>query len=385
MNKSKPAVSCIHFNLCSGCQIDLKEPFPSLWQEALNFFRDKGLTDAPFFTGPASGWRVRAKLAVRGTPQDPLIGLFREGSHVVLPIPFCQVHHPHINRAVEIVKQWIQSYRLAPYQELTGQGDIRYIQCVVERSTGLIQLSLVLNFEELQHARVQELIALLQKLGKQDNGLIWHSIWINLNHRSTNTIFGPIWHLCYGQETLWEKIGTLKVAYQPSSFGQANLDLFEDMLMRLRKRIPQGSKLVEFYAGVGVMGLFLVDRCQWVRCAEINPHAEKGFLQSLETLPKQEALKISFHTGPAQDLLNLAKDADTVLVDPPRKGLDQALMDTLIASRHLKKIYYLSCGWLSFKNDCEQLIQGGWKLAWAEGYYFFPGSNHIEILAEFSK
>lgn len=375
--------SCAHFGQCSGCQIDLTASTPPIWLDVLPFFEERGLSHISYYDASSQGWRVRAKLAVRGESSNPVIGLFREGTHEVLPIPFCRVHHPHINRAVEVVRQWIKTNDLEPYNELTKQGELRYLQFVVERSTGLVQASFILNFADLSHSRAQEWVALLKQLGEQNQDRLWHSLWINLNNRPTNTIFGNGWHLCYGSDILWENVGHISIAYQPSSFAQSNLDLFEQLLMRLKDRIPLNSKLVEFYAGVGVMGLFVVDRCQWVRCAEINPQAEMSFLKSRERLNDEEAEKISFHSGSAHHLINLLKDAEVAIVDPPRKGLDSDLIQAIVHSPTLKHLFYLSCGWHSFKRDCDLLLQAGWKLKLGEGYFFFPGTNHIEILAQF--
>jgi tRNA/tmRNA/rRNA uracil-C5-methylase (TrmA/RlmC/RlmD family) len=375
---------CQHFELCSGCSFNLDASSPPIWENVLAFFQSQELSSIRLYTGPNLHWRCRAKVAVRGTSQNPLIGLFKAGSHDVVPIPFCQIHHPVINMALERIQALIKAEDLSPYNESSGQGELRYLQFVVQRATGKLQATFVLNFKDMSDEKAKRWQTLLTAMAHADD--FWHSIWINLNPQLTNTILGPNWHLCYGQELLWEQFGDISVCYQPASFAQANLDLFEKMLQRLPKIIPAQVKLAEFYAGVGVMGLFLASHCAWVRCAEVNPNAKFCFTRSRKKLPSEIASRVSFHTGDANGLLSILSGADTALVDPPRKGLEAPLLKAFNSPHSsLKQLVYISCGWESFKRDCQALIDGGWRLAHAEGYWFFPGSDHIEILASFKK
>lgn len=373
---------CPHFNSCSGCQIDLKDPIPPVWQEALAFFQNLAGITPILHEGPAKGWRCRAKLAVRGKPENPLIGLFKEGSHEVISIPFCQVHHPRLNQAVEIIRQWMIKNELKPYDESSGKGDLRYIQLVLERQTGKVQISFVLNFKNSSDPHFQRWNSLIQEFGEQRKSLL-HSLWVNFNAQRTNTIFISNWHHVWGEEWLWECFGSTWACYQPANFAQANLDLFERMLERLQTFLPSHARVAELYAGVGVIGLFLVNDCEWVRCVELNPHSEKCFQLSRARPPAEAASKISFQTGSAQDLTRILKEANAVIVDPPRKGIDASVLKAIENNPTVEQLIYISCGWPAFKKDALQLIQKGWYLKNAEAYLFFPGTNHIEVLANF--
>lgn len=386
MKQHKSSITfCKHFNTCSGCRIDVNDPAPPVWNDVLTYLNRKNLFSVSLYDGPRLKWRSRAKLAVRGSSDQPLIGLYKERSHDVEPIPFCEIHHPKINQAVEMIKNMIQEHHLTPYNEQTGQGDLRYLQFVVERKTGKIQASFVLNFQEQSKDRSQKWKSLLGQLGDNDKDDFWHSLWINFNDRPTNTIFGPRWFRCYGEEWLWEQFGEISVCYHPASFAQANLDLFEKMLHSLKSLVELGSNIAEYYAGVGVIGLFLASKSGWVRCAEINPLAERCFIEASTKLTKPIESKISFHTGSADKLLSIMEGAETVIVDPPRKGLDAGLLKALKKPSTVKQIIYISCGWEAFKLDCDELMEAGWKLSNAEGYLFFPGTDQIEILANFKR
>ena len=370
-------ILCPHFDLCSGCTLNVAVDSPKVLEEARRYFQERGVSSYQLVADSPTGWRCRAKLAVRGNSANPHIGLYKEGTHDVVDIPFCKVHHPQINRSVELIKEWIIKENIHPYDEHSFQGILRYVQVVVERATARVQISLVINGHK-------QLTKSLQHLWDMGGNVFWHSLWVNTNTNKTNVIFGKEWKLFHGEPLLWENFGRTKVCFQPASFAQANLDLFEKMLMEILKLVPANSTVVEFYAGVGVIGLCLAHKCKRVHCIEVNPQAETCFQES-RALLGEDAHKIDFHTGKAEDFNDLLTDCDVIIVDPPRKGLDKNLLKALKNQPSPKKLIYISCGWPSFQRDSDLLLEDGWKLENAAGYLFFPGSDHIETLGIFNK
>lgn len=96
---------CPHFKACDGCSLSTSVDKPPLYHEASQFFAERSLQAFPSVLNAVHGWRCRAKLAVRGSAGKPRIGLFKEGSHDVVPIPDCAIHHPRINEAAELITQ----------------------------------------------------------------------------------------------------------------------------------------------------------------------------------------------------------------------------------------------------------------------------------------
>lgn len=376
-------IICPHFGTCSGCLLNENVDAPPVFSEILRFFSERNVADVPRIFGHATGWRCRAKLAVRGTAENLEIGLYKEGSHDVVDIPFCQVHHPLINQGVDKIRALIRSEKIIPYNEQTHKGELRYIQCVVERKSGRLQVVFVCHARNENDPEAQKLRAALKKFEEESH--FFHSIWLNFNVRRDNVIFGKEWKLLAGEPLLWEDFAGTNVCFQPSSFAQANLDLFETMLGAIGRYVPQNSTVAEYYAGIGVIGLSLVGKCLGVRCCEINPYSEFCFQESQKKLAENVRDRITYHVGSSVSLINLMKDVDIVIVDPPRKGLDRPLLQAVENDKRLKKIIYVSCGWPSFQRDCDVLLQAGWKVTAAEAYVFFPGSNHIEMLVVFER
>lgn len=371
-------ILCPHFSICSGCELDSCIDSPPVYLEAQEFFLNRGVDSFKLHTGPSVKWRTRAKLAVRGLLDSPLIGLYRRGSHEVVEIPQCAIHHPNINRTVLLLERWIQEEKIPPYDEKKGKGLVRYLQLVVQRSTGKVQLSLVLN----THLLPEKLKLSLQAFWNEHRDLL-HSIWINFNQRRDNVIFSSQWSLFHGEHFLWENISQREICFHPSSFAQANLSLFEVMIQKIGTLIPEKSQVAEFYAGVGIIGLSLVEKCAKISCCEITPTAKECFEESKQKLPPELKEKIQFFSGNVKEHLNLL-DAAVIILDPPRKGVDNSLLEKLKNLKPDTKLIYISCGWEAFKRDCEILLKD-WELKQAESYLFFPGTNFIETLAVFKK
>lgn len=331
-------------------------------------FIEKRLGSFPFHQGSKSGWRVRAKLAVRGKTGSPLIGLFKEGTHDVYELLDCADHHQKINEALKLIKNWMIRHSIAPYNEANHSGILKYIQLVVERATGKVQASFVVTNE----AEFDQLLIALQK----ESPSIWHSLWINLHPQPSNTIFSQNWHLILGEEWLQESIQGVHACFLPGSFGQANLEMFERLLNRATQLMPPHQHILELYAGIGVIGLALAKNT--LTLCESNPESKKCFDQMMKSQPHPNAY---YHTMPSQNALAYLDESDLLIVDPPRKGLDPKLLQALQQPTTIKTLIYISCGADSFMRDVEVLEKAGWTLTNAEGYLFFPGTPHIETLA----
>ena len=378
-------IFCPKFPLCPACLIDVDVANTQTTREAKSFFANLGINDFKVHVGSLKGWRCRAKLVVRGTVEEPLIGLYKTGSHEVIDLPDCCAHHPLINQAISYLRKWISLYRIQPYDERTGKGTLRYIQFAVDREKQRVQIALILN-------QRQDEAALMEKQNEALNSLwtnhpnFWHSVWLNFNKQRDNVILGKLWTHFIGEEWLRNQFCGRQICFHPASFAQANPEMFENLLIDLRQYVPQGTKALEYYAGGGVIGLSIANHCAHICFNEIVPLAETCFNETTKNLSAELKNKLSYVCGPAEkqtDLLN--SDTDLVIVDPPRKGIDKELLERLCSNSLVKRLIYVSCGWSSFKNDCTKLLENRWELFAVSSYLFFPGSEHIEILAIFNR
>ncbi len=370
-------LKCEYFPLCSGCEIQGNVSPPPIWGDLVHFLTllipDHHI---PFVAKEITGWRSRSKLAVRGDYRNPEIGLFKKGSHDVVSIPTCPLHHPAINKTYQIVRATLFEQKIIPYDE-KGNGVIRYLQFVVDRRTLKIQLTVVVNRMRFDSS-LERFVKLLY------NRADLHSIWLNFQPLQTNRIFGDEWQLMDGETYLWEHLHKVWCAFHPACFGQSHLTLFEEVLRRITGWIGSDRRVLELYAGIGVIGLNLASQGNQIMCVEQNPYAAECFELSRLRLASESQKKISMHITSSEKAVDLFTNQEVIIVDPPRKGLDTKVLDSICESQ-AKQLVYLSCGPLSFQRDCEILVSRGWKIDQVEGYLFFPGSNHVEILCNFKK
>lgn len=367
--------SCIHLDHssgCSGCTM-----FKPVAQTAAAFFVRIGVPGYKLISGRRVAWRTRAKLAVRQQGKERLvIGLFAQGSHTVVPIPHCPAHHPNINRAVALLLRHFKEVH--GYDEVSHQGLLRYIQLCVERGSGRVQLTLVLNSQS--HDVERQALALYES-----DPSFWHSIWVNIQPGSTNTIFGKEWRKVAGSQFIWEELCGVHIPFSPQHFSQANLEMFERMLKDLITLIPRNARVVELFSGMGVISIVLRPHVFSTRAVERDAFAQEAFEEAKEHLPYSLQKNLSFEVADAMAASGVLKGADTVVVDPPRKGLSLDLIKRFCEMKEVSRLFYISCHFPSFERDAQLLIEGGFTVAFARSYLFFPGTDQIETLAMFSR
>lgn len=218
-------LQCIHYDQCSGCITNHDFLETPIIKRAKSFMK---ALDIPFHVHleDIHHWRTHVKLAVQETSKwgGIQIGLYKAGTHEVIPIPHCQVHHPNINEAIQDIKYaaletGITAYRHA-INHKPSSGELKYIQLSLERTTGKIQLTIVWNASNyLQcYATITRFIKYLKK-----NLHLYHSITVNFHDKITNSIFNydkPQWKLFWGPIYIKEKIGNAMFYFKPQIFRQ---------------------------------------------------------------------------------------------------------------------------------------------------------------------
>lgn len=369
--------SCSLFPICSGCDRINAIRIPPIFYELQEFFFQNGI-EFEIASKNITNWRSRAKLAVRGKSTLPKIGLFSTGTHEVVDMCFCPHHYPVMNDALKLIRKKMVQFNIVPYQESGNKGRLKYIQMVGNRESSKIQLTLVWNSDDLWNGEKR----FLQDLYSEEG--IFHSLWNNFHPIPSNTIFGNVWELFLGEEDFWQKIGNIPFCLHPSCFSQAHLEMFEDVLKYISSSITTGSSILEFYAGVGCISTCISTEAIKVCMVESSRYAKSCFEKTISSFPNNEREKFSFIQSSVEECdLGGIQDIDTLIVDPPRKGLSASCKEK-IDLVNPRQLFYVSCGPRSFMRDCEEFFHKGWKLKKAKGFLFFPGTDHLEIVAEFS-
>jgi len=371
---------CPHRPPCPGCP-RFGEPgiAPGARDALAELARAHGLPEVAVVSGQTAGFRHRTRLAIRGRLGSPKIGLFELDTHHVVHIPNCAVQHPLINRVAGVVRRALVDARITAYSDGAHLGLARYLQVVVERRSQSAQVVLVGNSASAEpFAACFELIR--ARLGSE-----LHSLWFNANCEHTNTILGTAFqHVC-GPASVAEHFGGAEVHYPPGAFGQNNLEIAQRIIEHVRGEIPQGARVAEFYSGVGAIGLSVLARVSEIIMNEVSPHSLRGLDLGLAQLESMDRAKVAVVPGPAGAACLAARDAQIVIADPPRKGLDPALTDYL--SEHApERFVYVSCGLESFLKDAAQLTaRGKLRLSALTAFNLMPFTEHVETVARFER
>jgi tRNA/tmRNA/rRNA uracil-C5-methylase (TrmA/RlmC/RlmD family) len=373
-------LTCSHRPPCPGCPRFGEPGIAATAQTALeSLAQAHGLPGVRVVSGAMTGFRMRARLAIRGRLGAPKLGMFELGTHRVVHIPNCVVQHPLINRVAAVVRRALVDAGIAPYAETVHRGLARYLQVVVERSSESAQVVIVGNSPTIEpFAACFELIR--DRLGDE-----LHSLWFNAQCERSNTILGrEFTHWC-GPPSTVESFGGAAVHYPPGAFGQNNLDIAQRIVEHVREQVPAGARVTEFYAGVGAIGLSILPRVSHLRMNEVSPQSLQGLALGLDALEPAEREKIELIAGTAGETASAALDADVVLADPPRKGLDRELVDHLVADPP-ERFVYVSCGLESFLADTARLTaSGAMRLRRLRVFNLMPYTEHVEMIACFER
>ena len=372
--------TCPHRPPCPGCPRFGEAGIAATRLRTLETFAQaQGLGDVAVVTGSTRGFRHRARLAIRGRPGAPKIGLFQAGTHRVVTVPHCSVHHPAINRAAAIVRSALVDAEVAPYVESSHAGLARYLQVVVERASQNVQVVLVGN------SAGPEPLGRCLDLVRDRLGSSLHSLWFNANAARTNSILGPTFVAWCGPPAVVERFGGAAVHYPPGAFGQSNLEIADRIVDHVRGLVPAGAVVAEFYAGVGAIGLSLLDRVARLRLNEVAPSSLHGLTLGLDGLSPSDRAKVEVLPGPAGAATSALDGAGVAIVDPPRKGLDPELLHAL-CSRGPSRLVYVSCGLDSFLRDAARLAaEGGYAVSGLRAYDLLPYTDHVETVACFER
>jgi tRNA/tmRNA/rRNA uracil-C5-methylase (TrmA/RlmC/RlmD family) len=371
---------CPHRPPCPGCP---RFAEPGIAAPALGALAalaaEAGLPPPAVVTGQAFGYRHRARLVVRGRATSPKIGIFQEGSHRIVDVPSCLVHHPLVNRVAAAVKTAVRRTGVRPYADATHAGLLRAVQIVVERASQRAQVVLVGNGE------TPEPLAGVAREVEAELGAALHSLWWNGNPERTNVILGTRWHRWVGVEAVRETIGGAAVFFPPGAFGQANLDLADRLVAQVHAWVPDGARVVELYAGVGAIGLGLVGRSARVVFNEVDAGSLAGLGLGVAALDPATQKRTEVRAGPAADHVAVLGEVDVAIVDPPRKGLDAPVLDALAADPPAWLVA-VSCDLGAFLRETRRLLDAGSvRLAALVPFALFPNTAHVETVALFER
>lgn len=328
------------------------------------------------------GYRHRARLSVRAREGKPRLGLFEFGSHNLVPIEGCLLHHPSIRVVLECLEDCLGRFGISAYDEKNHIGLLRAVELAASRSTGKIQIVFVLNDTLGDPApsiqTLDRVLGALAQLGVVDG------VFLNAQPIRTNTLLGARFVHISGSIALEQETLGVRNFFPPGAFGQANPALHEQVIRKIVEWVPEEARVVEYHAGVGTIGLALHagGSLSSLVLNELSPPSLAGLHLGLQAIAGPADIRVL--PGAAGEFTGLIADADVVIVDPPRKGLEESLLRALISDLP-KRLVYLSCGLPAFLREADALAQVNILPRFLGAYSYFPFTDHVETLAVFER
>lgn len=324
-----------------------------------------------------TAYRNKTSLPCGGTAENPVLGFYAPRSHAVIPAAACPNAMEPAGAIAEAFLNWMRKYRVEPYREETHTGLVRHLVIRVNREReGMV--TVVCNGKSLPHP--EDLAERLKPLGVV-------SLFLNENTNRTNVILSDRFYLIYGRETLPDVLCGLRFELSPASFFQVNPVQTEKLYAAALDfaELTKEETVCDVYCGAGTITLAAAARCKSAVGIEIVPAAVENARRNAERNGVANAV---FHTGAAEELLpRMVKEGlrcDAVLVDPPRKGLDPAVIRA-IAEAGPSRVVYVSCNVATQARDAALFREAGYRAVKVQPVDMFCWTSGIENVAQFVK
>lgn len=385
-SKHRVEPKCEFHRQCGGCQIQALD-----YKQQLVFKENKVRNNLKRIGGfedisihPVIGmeqpyyYRNKAQFPIRMDKEGNIItGFYAGRSHTVIPNTKCylgdEVNETILNQVISFMKE----NQITAYDEETGKGLVRHVLIRVGFTTREIMVCLIINGKELLHGD-----KLVERL-KEIKGMT--SISININKENTNVILGEKVKTLWGQDTITDYIGDVKYQISPLSFYQVNpvqtKKLYETALSYAGLT---GNEVVwDLYCGIGTISLFLAQKAKKVMGVEIVPQAIEDAKRNAQINGITNA---EFYVGKAEEVLPAKYKEDNeyaqvIVVDPPRKGCDEILLDTIIKMQP-EKVVYVSCDSATLARDLRYMCDRGYEVKEVQPVDMFGHTVHTETIVK---
>ena len=380
---------CEFARQCGGCQLQALS-----YDQQLVFKTNKvkghlerigGFTDIPM--EPIIGmdelfhYRNKAQFPVGRNKEGKIVtGFYAGRTHNIIENRDCALGVAENKEVLDRVIAHMEKYEIEPYNEATGKGLVRHVLIRYGYFTKEVMVCLILNGNKI--LKEEQLVKSLCEIPGMT------SITINVNKKHSNVILGEEIRLLWGQEYITDRIGDISYQISPLSFYQVNPMQTQKLYAKaLEYADLHGEETVwDLYCGIGTISLFLAQKAKFVRGVEIVPAAienakENAKLNGLENT--------EFFVGKAEEVLprEYKKNgvyADVIVVDPPRKGCDETLLETMV-EMNPERIVYVSCDSATLARDLKYLCKRGYELRKVCPVDQFGMTVHVETVVLLSQ
>lgn len=384
-------VDCPVAGPCGGCNLrhlDYAAELRAKQESVLDAFRRIGGLEVPVLdilpSPDVDRYRNKVQFPV-GIDKNgvPCIGFYAGRTHRIVPCPDCKLQPSVLNEIGNALCAFFAQQGIRPYDEQSGKGLVRHIFLRRGAHSGQIMVCLVCTRAKLPHAE-----QLCTALRGQFPAI--STILLNVNAKNTNVILGSENHILYGPGYIEDTLCGVPVRLGPLSFYQVNT-LAAERLYGVAAQYAQltpDDTLLDLYCGMGTIGLSMAEQCRELIGVEIVPEAIESAKANAARMGETVAAKSRFFCADAgQAATQLAAEGlhpDIVMLDPPRKGCDEATLSAVVRMAP-RRVVYVSCNPATAARDAAWLEQNGYHAEKVQPVDLFPRTKHCETVCLLSK
>ena len=305
----------------------------------------------------------------------PVCGIYREGTHEVIPVKSCLIEHIQADRIIQTIYSMLPSFRIHVYDEDMDIGLLRYVQVRAARATKEIMVTLVLTDPVLPSRNT-----FVRELTKRHPEIT--TIILNVNDRNTTMVLGNRETVIYGKGYIEDILCGKRFRISSRSFYQVN-PLMTEKLYNIAidcAALTGRETVLDTYCGIGTIGIIAASRARRVVGVELNEDAVRDAQQNIKM---NELDNIEILQGDATEfMVEMAQEgtkADVIFMDPPRSGSTEEFMRAA-CNINPKKIVYISCSPWSLARDLEFFVENGYEARMAIPVDMFPYTGGIETV-----
>ena len=374
---------CPYFPRCGGCtyrHIRYEEELRLKKQRVQDNLSRIGGSDVTVeeILGAQDTLRYRNK-AQYPVSKDGAVGFYRARTHEVIECEHCLLVRPEADAAAEALREYMQSCRVAGYDEKTGRGLIRHLY-VRSNAAGESLICLLGNGERAP--REPELVELLRQAVPSAVGIVW-----GVNRKKGNVILGDSYRTLWGENTLRDTLWGLTFRLSVPSFYQVNRAQAEVLYRKAVEfaALTGEETMLDLYCGAGTITLCMAQHCKQAIGAEIVPEAIDDAWQNAKSNGVEN---VEFFCGDAKEtaaeLAHRGLRPDVICVDPPRKGLAPEVVEAA-AAMSPRRIVYVSCDPATLGRDVKRFAEHGYTTVRAAAVDLFPKTAHVETVVLLSR
>lgn len=383
---ARTQADCPLFPQCGGCayrfmeyQTELREKQRRV-EDAFLRLAHMPLQCETILAGCADRYRNKAQYPVTRENGRVKIGFYAPRSHRVIDCKDCRLQPAEFAQIVAEFRAFLTEFAVSVYDAQSGKGLVRHLYLRKGFHSGEIMVCVVINGTHLPHsdALVDRLCALPYKIT---------SIVLNTNTEKTNVILGAQCNTLWGTPDIGDTLCGVEVRLSPLSFYQVNHDMAEQLYQKAAEfaDLKGGETVLDLYCGAGTIGLSMAKHVKKIYGAEIVPEAIEN---AKENARRNHIENAEFFCGDAADAAKRFREMgiqpDVVLLDPPRKGCDEAVLKT-VAEMCPEKIVYVSCDPATLARDAARLSSFGYMPTRLAAADLFPRTVHVESVCLFLK